>query len=50
MTEDEKSPFSSSFEELVSKKLEEWHVPGMSIAVVQDDKVYAKVDDLHLSS
>jgi len=42
--EDPKSPLTPAFEELVTKKLEEFHVPGVSIAVVHDDKVYAKVN------
>ncbi|MCJ1252005.1 hypothetical protein MMC30_009243 [Trapelia coarctata] len=42
--EESKSPLTSSFDELVSKKLEEWHTPGVSIAVVHDSKVYAKVN------
>lgn len=44
MMEDPKSPLTSAFDELVAKKLEEFHVPGISIAVVHDDKVYAKVN------
>jgi CubicO group peptidase (beta-lactamase class C family) len=31
------------FEKLVHKYMEEWKVPGLSIAVVQGDEVYSKV-------
>jgi hypothetical protein len=31
------------FEKLVHKCMEEWKVPGLSIAVVQGDEVYSKV-------
>lgn len=35
--------FTPEFDELVKEKLDRWHVPGMSIAVIQDDEVCAKV-------
>jgi hypothetical protein len=35
--------FTPEFDELVKEKFERWHVPGMSIAVIQDDEVCAKV-------
>ncbi|CZR50889.1 uncharacterized protein PAC_00763 [Phialocephala subalpina] len=34
--------FTPEFDELVKEKLDRWHVPGMSIAVIQDDEVCAK--------
>ena len=37
------SPLTEQFGKLVYEKLEEWHVPGMSIAIVHNDKVYAEV-------
>ena len=37
------SPLEGAFEKLVNKKLEEWHNPGLSIAVVHNDQVFAKV-------
>ena len=36
-------PLDDSFEKLVKQKLSEWHVPGVSIAVVHNNKTYAKV-------
>lgn len=36
-------PFDDDFEKLVKQKLSEWHVPGVSIAVVHNNKTYAKV-------
>jgi len=46
--EDARSPLTPSFDELVSKRLEEWHVIGVSIAVVYYSKVYAKVNGCFL--
>lgn len=43
MTQSNESPFVPSFDALVDKKLQEAHVPGLSIAVIRDDKVHAKV-------
>ena len=37
------SPFSHSFDELVSHNLDYWHVPGISIAVVDGNETYSKV-------
>ncbi|MCJ1392985.1 hypothetical protein MMC18_005857 [Xylographa bjoerkii] len=42
MAKSMKSPFTSSFEERVTRALEEWHVPGISIAVVHNDEVFAE--------
>ena len=42
--EDAKSPLTSAFDELVSKKLEELHIPGLSVAIVHDSKVHSKVN------
>ena len=38
------SPLNTAFDEYVAKKLEEFHVTGISVAVVQDGKVHAKVN------
>ena len=38
-----KNPFTSEFSELVNKSLHHWKVPGISIAVIDDDDVYAEV-------
>ena len=37
------SPLDGDFEHLVKQKLSEWHVPGVSVAVVHNNKTYAKV-------
>ncbi|KAE8447453.1 hypothetical protein EG329_010726 [Mollisiaceae sp. DMI_Dod_QoI] len=34
--------FTPEFDELAKERLERWHVPGMSIAVIEDDEVCAK--------
>lgn len=35
---------TKKFEELVLRLIDEWHVPGLSIAVVQGDEIDAKVN------
>lgn len=35
--------FTSAFDDLVSKTMSRWNVPGLSIAVIKDDTVMAKV-------
>ena len=35
--------FTPVFDRLVTESMESWHVPGFSIAVIQDDQVCAKV-------
>jgi CubicO group peptidase (beta-lactamase class C family) len=42
--EDPKIPLTPAFDELVIEKLEEFHVPGISVAVVHESKVYARVN------
>ncbi len=37
------SPFTKDFNALVEELLEEWHVPGMAIAVVDGDETWSKV-------
>ncbi len=39
--------FTPEFDELAKERLERWHVPGMSIAVIEDDEVCAKVFKAH---
>ena len=39
----QKSPFTSCFDELVSRNLGHWHVPGISITVVDGDETFSKV-------
>ena len=36
-------PLDDNFGKLVNETLELWHVPGLSIAVVDGDKTWAKV-------
>jgi hypothetical protein len=37
------SPFDSKFAELVDETLDTWNVPGLSIAVVDGDDIWAEV-------
>ncbi|MCJ1438910.1 hypothetical protein MMC27_008300 [Xylographa pallens] len=46
MAKSTKSPLTASFEERVTKTLKEWHVPGISIAVVHNDEVFAEVSSM----
>jgi hypothetical protein len=39
------SPLNIKFDALVEGLLEKWHVPGISIAVVDGDKTYSKVSN-----
>lgn len=36
------SPFDASFDEFVNQTLSNWRVPGLSVAVIDGDKVYSK--------
>ena len=36
------NPLDADFDELVNGTLSSWHVPGISIAVVVGDEVFAK--------
>jgi hypothetical protein len=40
---DARNPLDETFDELVKTLLEEWHVPGMSVAVIDGDQTFAKV-------
>ena len=35
--------FTSKFDDLVKQKLEKWHVPGLSIAVINNGNIASKV-------
>lgn len=35
--------FTATFDSLVTESIDSWKVPGLSIAVIQDDEVCAKV-------
>ena len=36
------SPFTTDFDEFVADTLDHWHVPGLSIAVLDGDKTFSK--------
>jgi CubicO group peptidase (beta-lactamase class C family) len=40
---DARTPFDETFDAFVEKLLQEWHVPGMSVAVIDGDQTFAKV-------
>ena len=37
------SPFTASFDKLVSQNLEKWHSPGLAITVIQGEDSFNKV-------
>lgn len=37
------SPFTASFDKLVSQDLERWNTPGLAVAVVNGDDTFSKV-------
>lgn len=39
----DRNPFTKEFGEFAKQTLEEWHVPGLSIAAIDDDRVFAEV-------
>lgn len=39
------NPLDKSFKVFVDKALEEWHVPGVSVAVVDGDETWAEVSN-----
>jgi hypothetical protein len=43
MSGEKTSPFDAKFAQLVKETLDKWHVPGLSIAVVDGDDVWAEV-------
>ena len=40
---DSQTPLGETFDAFARKLLEEWHVPGMSVAVIDGDQTFAKV-------
>ena len=38
------SPFTTDFDKLVTETLAQWHTPGISIAVVDGDQTFSKVN------
>jgi hypothetical protein len=40
---DARTPLDETFDAFVKILLQEWHVPGMSVAVVDGDQTFAKV-------
>lgn len=49
LREQDRSPFSQDFDEDVDRLLNDWHVPGLSIAVVDGNETFTKVCDFHLA-
>lgn len=43
LTDPASSPFTASFDELVSQNLDHWHTPGLAIAVVHDEDTFSKI-------
>lgn len=43
------TPLDETFDALAKRLLEEWHVPGMSVAVIDGDQTFAKACPLSLS-
>lgn len=43
MPNTEDGPLDKNFEKLVKETLDLWHVPGVSVAVVDGEKIYAQV-------
>ena len=40
---DSSSPFTASFDKMVSSNLERWHTPGLAIGVVDGGEIFSKV-------
>lgn len=43
LTDSTSSPFTASFDKLVSENLDRWHTPGLAMAVIQGDDTFSKV-------
>lgn len=43
LTASDASPLTPDFDKLVADTLDHWHVPGISIAVIDGDKTFSKV-------
>ena len=37
------SPFTASFDDLVTQNLDRWHTPGLAIAVIHGEHTFSKV-------
>ncbi len=37
------SPFTASFNDLVNQNLDNWHTPGLAIAVIHGEDTFSKV-------
>ena len=37
------SPFTASFDKLVSQNLDRWHTPGLAVAVINGQDTFSKV-------
>ena len=48
MQSDESGPLDRKFDQLVKETLELWHVPGVSVAVVEGENTWAKVTLLYI--
>ena len=46
LSDHQESPLSPSFNDLVTSTLDHWHVPGLSISIVDGNSTYAKVSPL----
>ena len=42
-TDPASSPFTESFDELVTQNLDRWHTPGLAIAVVHGEDIFSKL-------
>ncbi len=49
MKKQRSGPFDAKFAKLVKETLDKWHVPGISIAVVDGDDMWAEVTPLMIS-
>lgn len=43
LTDATSSPFTASFDKLVSQNLDKWHTPGLAIAVINGNDTFSKV-------
>ena len=43
LTDPPSSPFTASFDELVSQNMDRWHTPGLAVAIVHGEDTFSKV-------
>ena len=43
MSHSKYDPLDNTFDEIITRALEEWHVPGMSVVVLSGDLTFSKV-------